>query len=146
MIYVEKPRWFVPEFEAVGCFFEIQGRILLLLRPKTARVEPLKWGFPGGKFNNGETARDAVQREVKEETGLVMGQNQFHPAGLVFVEYKCSPCKFIYHMFSLNLPFYPEIILNPAEHIAHAWIPPSSAKSVVLMEDAWECIELVYEI
>ena len=31
-----------------------------------------KWSFPGGLVNVGEAVRDAVKREIKEETGLLV--------------------------------------------------------------------------
>jgi 8-oxo-dGTP diphosphatase len=41
------------------------SKVLLLERP-----EPHVWEFPGGNPEKGETLRDAVEREVHEETGL----------------------------------------------------------------------------
>ena len=44
------------------------GKVLLVKRAR----EPLKgkWSLPGGLIELGETAREAVAREVAEETGL----------------------------------------------------------------------------
>jgi ADP-ribose pyrophosphatase YjhB (NUDIX family) len=53
------------------CFLEHEGRVLLL-RQRHRRG----WTLPGGLVNRGETAVQAVEREVGEETGLriVVGQ------------------------------------------------------------------------
>ncbi len=49
------------------CFLEHDGRVLLL-RQRHRRG----WTLPGGFVNRGETAAQAVCREVLEETGLVI--------------------------------------------------------------------------
>lgn len=48
----------------------MQRRVLLVRRsnPPDAGY----WGFPGGKIEPGETIEYAVEREVKEETGLTV--------------------------------------------------------------------------
>jgi ADP-ribose pyrophosphatase YjhB (NUDIX family) len=56
---------------AVGALvFDATGRVLLVLRarPPGERL----WSVPGGKLEPGETLAQAVAREVREETGLVV--------------------------------------------------------------------------
>jgi 8-oxo-dGTP diphosphatase len=46
------------------------GRVLLVQRARAPSVG--KWGFPGGVQELGETIFEAVSRELREETGLVV--------------------------------------------------------------------------
>lgn len=57
-----------PLVAASGVILDDAGRVLVVLRgvpPSEGR-----WTVPGGRVEAGETVRDAVRREVREETGL----------------------------------------------------------------------------
>ncbi len=54
---------------AVAIVVNSAGKILIARRPKGVHLEGL-WEFPGGKVKSGESAFEALQREMKEEVGL----------------------------------------------------------------------------
>jgi 8-oxo-dGTP diphosphatase len=86
---------------------------------------PLKWEFPGGKIEKGETAEECLIREIREELGIeIIIQNS-----LPFVEHH-------YDDFSIRLmPFICKINageIRLTEHAAFLWVERSE-----LMEMDW---------
>lgn len=61
---------------AVGVLIREDGRVLLSSRPQ-GKPYAGYWEFPGGKIEAGETAEEALKRELKEELGITM--NSSHP-------------------------------------------------------------------
>jgi 8-oxo-dGTP diphosphatase len=56
--------------QVVAAIIERQGRFLICRR-KPEQVHPLKWEFPGGKVEPGETPGQALARELEEELGIL---------------------------------------------------------------------------
>ena len=54
---------------AVGILFKDEHSVLLCQRPEHKNY-PLKWEFPGGKVEAGETPEAALARELQEELGI----------------------------------------------------------------------------
>jgi 8-oxo-dGTP diphosphatase len=52
--------------QVVAGIIEREGRILICRR-KAQQSHPLKWEFPGGKVEKGETLPQALERELGEE-------------------------------------------------------------------------------
>lgn len=47
-----------------------QGKVFITKRGTQAKNERGKWEFPGGSIQFGETLKDALKREIKEEHGI----------------------------------------------------------------------------
>jgi 8-oxo-dGTP diphosphatase len=60
---------------AVGVLIDRDGRFLLTSRP-AGKVFAGYWEFPGGKVEPGETVEQALQRELHEELGIMIGAAQ----------------------------------------------------------------------
>jgi 8-oxo-dGTP diphosphatase len=55
--------------QVVAGIIERDGRILICRR-KSEQTHPLKWEFPGGKVERGETLPQALERELAEELDI----------------------------------------------------------------------------
>ncbi len=58
----------------VAAVIERSDRRLLIGQRRRGDTSPLKWEFPGGKLEVGETPEHALARELKEELGAVLGR------------------------------------------------------------------------
>lgn len=51
----------------VCCAIIFRGNLVLAVQHGVRSHHPEKWEFPGGKIQQGETARDCIVREIREE-------------------------------------------------------------------------------
>src|SRR5574337_74600 len=95
---------------------ERNGRVLATQR--SARMAmPLKWEFPGGKIDPGETPVECLMREVQEELGIEIEVGEpLTPATHSYPDFRVTLYPFICRISS------GEIILH--EHAALAWLRP----------------------
>lgn len=56
----------------VAAVIERADRRLLIGQRRRSDTSPLKWEFPGGKVEEGETPEGALARELKEELGATL--------------------------------------------------------------------------
>lgn len=63
-----------------AAIFDDQNRCLVTQR-SAKMSNPLKWEFPGGKVEHGESPEDALAREIDEELGLVIDVGAFIAQG-----------------------------------------------------------------
>src|SRR5687767_2010231 len=63
-----------PRLAASACVFR-NGQVLLVRRGTPPSLGA--WGLPGGRIEPGETAQQAAQRELLEETGIEAKLDQF---------------------------------------------------------------------
>jgi len=141
MIYLEKPSEFTAKFEVVSCFLEREGKILLLLR-QDHKPQGNTLGVPAGKVENGEDPTVAILRELKEETGHKIGQNDLNHSHKLFVKY--SDYDFVYHIYHCDLVENINIVIDSKSHKDFAWVVPKEALNMSLIQDLDKSIELFY--
>ena len=103
----------VPEYNVAVSLIKHKNKFLITRRSNTKFLSGL-WEFPGGKIEKSETARQAIIREVKEETNL----NIFNPTYLGNVKHK-------YSHFGVNISLFiscPESIKKLNIKQEHKWI------------------------
>ncbi|HEX9079419.1 MAG TPA: (deoxy)nucleoside triphosphate pyrophosphohydrolase [Desulfuromonadaceae bacterium] len=118
----------------VSCAIIERDGLVLAAQRSAAMSLPLKWEFPGGKIDPGETPGECLAREVLEEMGIRVALGRELP-----------PHTHRYPAFAVTL--YPfvctiesgEIVLH--EHAAAAWLRPERLHELDWAEADYPVIE-----
>jgi len=110
-----KPRR-VPHYDVAVGLIRRRGKLLITKRPMDAMLGGL-WEFPGGKRVPGESLKDALRREVKEETGLDVTVGEH----VVSVDHAYSHFRVTLHAFECTSP-RGRVRLTKCD--AHKWVTP----------------------
>lgn len=142
-LHLQKPKDFNPTIKAAGCLLDYEGKFLILHRQDHKPQGDL-WGFPGGKLDDNETSKEAVIREIFEETHIDISNSPLHFIRTVYLTSSDSPdC--IFHIYFTKLSDYPDDIkISFKEHKGFTWISAKEAMKLDLMKDEEKIIELVY--
>jgi 8-oxo-dGTP diphosphatase len=103
--------------QVVAAIIERDGRILICRRTPE-QSHPLKWEFPGGKVEPGETPDAALARELEEELGIGDAAGEEitryeycypgkHPIELIFLRvtrFSGEPRNLIFHEMRWEAP------------------------------------------
>jgi ADP-ribose pyrophosphatase YjhB (NUDIX family) len=107
--------------------------ILLLKRNAQRRTSPNKWQTPSGFINEGESAEEAVLREVKEETAL---EGIIKKSGSVF-EVIDEWARWIIIPFLISVKS-DKVVIDTREHSEFKWIKVNDILS-------FECVKGIDE-
>lgn len=141
-VFFEPPRDFVAQAEVSGCFCEYQGRVLFLLR-NPDKPQGNTWCVPGGKLEVGETPRQAIVREVREETGIELDAEILVYCQQVHVRLPGKDLNL--HIFRALLAEVSEP-LNIAldEHTSYCWVTLEEALAMPLIPGGSDCLRIAF--
>lgn len=96
------------------------GEALVIRRSERSSVDPGRWDLPGGKMDDRERLVDALVREVREETGLVIKPEDAEPYHVShFVK---EP--FWVTCVTFACPAFTGEVALSHEHTEHRWVVP----------------------
>lgn len=107
----------------VACGIIERNGLVLAARRGAGKAMALKWEFPGGKIDPGETVEECVRRELREEMGIGVAIQAALPSHT-------------HHYPDFSVTLYPvvctissgEIVLN--EHAAIQWLSPGDLRGL----------------
>lgn len=111
----------------VACALIERDGLVLAARRSASMSLPLKWEFPGGKLEAGETPEECLRRELVEEMGVAV------TVGSALPQYTHS-----YDTFTVTL--YPFVCsmergsITLHEHDAVVWLPPHELQTLDWLE------------
>ena len=103
----------------VAAVIERSDRRLLIGQRRQMDTSPLKWEFPGGKVEEGETPEVALRRELKEELGATL--RKCVPIGRVVHKYAETPEDLEILFFAVEVS---ETEITPRTFERIAWVLP----------------------
>jgi 8-oxo-dGTP diphosphatase len=105
-----------PQHVRVACAIIERDGLVLAAQRSASMSLPLKWEFPGGKINSGESVVDALRRELMEELGIKVTVGECLPASAH--SYPTFAVTLHPHICAIAAG---EIVLH--EHAAIVWLP-----------------------
>ena len=108
----------------VAAVIERADRRLLIGQRRRTDTSPLKWEFPGGKLEEGETAQAALARELREELDAIL--TRAAPIGRVVHQYASTAEEFEILFFAAEIA---QTELTPHSFERIEWVLPKELGS-----------------
>lgn len=121
------------------------GEVLVLQQSAEAAVSNAGlWGVPGGIVEPHETVRQAVVREVKEETGQDVKVAKLLDVGEWEANIRGNHFVFVGLFFECHVKSS-DIKIDPAESKNYRWINLNDMASIKIMEPARSIVEQILQ-
>lgn len=124
---------------AVGAVIVEDGQLLVVKR--AAEPHAGRWAVPGGRVRTGETLIEAVEREVLEETGLMVAVGDVAWVGDTIGPGDPPAWHFVIVDFWATRTEGDPIAADDAEQVA--WLPVDEASAWPMVDTMYELLDLI---
>lgn len=125
---------------SVNALIWCNGKVLLLKRAKTKKVDPGIYSGIGGKVEPHESFYDALIREIEEETGLTEFES-IRPYSITQHPYPPTDSEWVNIYFNVNIK--KQVNIPSTEDGDFDWIDPKDVASLLMVEDLKEYINIL---
>jgi 8-oxo-dGTP diphosphatase len=122
----------------VACALIERDGLVLAAQRGVGMSSPLKWEFPGGKLEPGESPEECLQRELVEELGVTIAVGR--PLAQLTHSYETFDVTLYPFICSLQSPE-----ITPHEHAAIAWLLPADLHTLDWLEADRPLLEMYLE-
>jgi 8-oxo-dGTP diphosphatase len=105
-----------------------QGLVLLAKRSPGRKAYPGLWSFPGGHVEEGESLAEALERELREEIGVI--PIDYKPLGTIADPNTAKGDPVTYHMYAVTAWRGGEPTIIDDEHTELRWFKQTAAISL----------------
>lgn len=137
--FTSPPENFKPSLQCSAVYVEC-ANAYLLLESSSHKAEPNTWGVPAGKHEPLETPIAAAVRELYEESGIQVSEEELKALRVLY--FRKPNLDFTYHAYHLWLDSTPEVMLSD-EHQNFKWVTIAQAKTMPLMNGAVEALDFI---
>lgn len=128
--------------ECISCFILNKNLEYLLIRRSSKELHGT-WQMVTGGILEGETAPEAVLREIREETALI--PTELYAADFLETFYIISRDQIGFVPVFLAIVETTEVVLDPKEHDAYEWLLFEEAKERLVWSEQKKALTHVHE-
>lgn len=121
-------KWELAVQRVTNCLLREEDRVLMLQKPSKGW-----WVAPGGKMESGESIKDSVVREFREETGLYL-QNPVLKGVFTFIIKEDETIVSEWMMFTFYAEKYQGKLVKETSEGTNAWQPIESFQELPMAE------------
>jgi 8-oxo-dGTP diphosphatase len=121
----------------------MRNKLILACQRKRGSRYELKWEFPGGKLEQGETARGALVRELREELGIkVTSAELFHTQEWNYKDSPDGSAEVQYRIFYFQIK---EFVGEPTNETFETirWVSLPELKSLDMLEGNRDAVDIL---
>lgn len=121
----------MPMRVAKAFVYDDQGYALVLYRSASHPSYAHEADLPGGIIEPSESFEAGMARELREETGIVVGEGE-----LALLSRKRSVTGAMNHLYIVRMKERPEVVVS-WEHEGFAWVKPETLAGILQSRDAY---------